>query len=58
MPPPDNPAGKCAYLMNIYTRPKARRQGVGETIVKWLINQAVTMGISKIYLEASNVLMK
>ena len=53
MPSPDNPTGRCAYLMNIYTRPQARKQGVGETIIKWLVEQAIGMGISKIYLETS-----
>lgn len=53
MPSPDNPAGKCAYLMNIYTRPPFRKQGVGEAIIKWLVGQAAQQGISKIYLETS-----
>ena len=30
MPSPDNPSGGCAYLMNIYTRPEFRGQGVGK----------------------------
>lgn len=54
MPSPDNPSGKCAYLMNIYTRPQFRRQGVGEKIVLWLIEQAIQLGITKIYLETSD----
>ncbi len=53
MPSPDNPTGKCAYLMNIYTRPTFRKRGVGETIIKWLVKQAIQNGISKIYLETS-----
>lgn len=53
MPSPDNPAGKCAYLMNIYTRPQHRKRGIGETIVRWLVKQARQRGASKIYLEAS-----
>ena len=53
MPSPDNPTGKCAYLMNIYTRPQFRKQGVGKAIVEWLVGQAAQLGISKIYLEAS-----
>lgn len=53
MPSPDNPSGQCAYLMNIYTRPKYRRQGVGKDIVNWLLNQALKAGIAKIYLETS-----
>ena len=53
MPSPDNPTGKCAYLMNIYINPQFRKQGVGEAIVKWLVEQATKRGISKIYLETS-----
>lgn len=53
MPSPDNPSGGCAYLMNIYTCPEFRRQGVGGDIVKWLIFQAEQGGAAKIYLETS-----
>lgn len=53
MPSPDNPTGNCAYLMNIYTCPEVRKQGVGEAIVNWLVNQAIQRNISKIYLETS-----
>lgn len=40
MPSPDNASGTCAYLMNIYTSPEARGQGVSRAVVKWLIRQA------------------
>lgn len=53
MPSPDNPVGACAYLMNIYTRPEFRGQGVGRETVNWLVKQAKDRGITKIYLEAS-----
>lgn len=53
MPSPDNFTGQCAYLMNIYTRPHFRGQGVGQMIVRWLTEQAVQRDISKIYLETS-----
>jgi len=53
MPSPDNPSGGCAYLMNIYTCPEFRGQGVGGEIVKWLIFQAKQRGAAKIYLETS-----
>lgn len=54
MPSPDNPTGRCAYLMNVYTRKEYRKQGVGKTVVKWLVNYARTQGITKIYLETSD----
>ena len=53
MPSPDNPSGQCAYLMNIFTLPDFRGQGIGKEIVRWLIEQAERRGITKIYLETS-----
>lgn len=53
MPSPDNPTGKCAYLMNIYTRPQAQHRGVGGRVVDWLVAQARGWGAGKIYLETS-----
>lgn len=53
MPSPDNHSGQCAYLMNIYTLPDFRGQGVGRAVVRWLVEQAEQRGITKIYLETS-----
>lgn len=53
MPSPDNPSGGCAYLMNIYTKEAYRGHGVGNTIIRWLVNYAKEQGITKIYLETS-----
>ena len=54
MPSPDNINGKCAYLMNIYVKPEYRKQGVGKKICSWLIGQAKSKDITKIYLESSD----
>ncbi|MCM1496586.1 MAG: GNAT family N-acetyltransferase [Bacteroides sp.] len=54
MPSPDNPNGACAYLMNIYTREAYREHGVGNAIVRWLVDYAKKQGITKIYLETSD----
>lgn len=54
MPSPDNLSGQCAYLMNVYTCPELRGHGVGETVVRWLVGQAVQRNITKIYLETSS----
>ena len=54
MPSPDNLNGKCAYLMNIYTRPQFRGHGIGNRIVRCLVEQARQRHISKIYLETSD----
>ncbi len=53
MPSPDNPAGRCAYLMNVYTRPSHRGRGVGRAMVLWLVDEAARRGAGKIYLESS-----
>ncbi len=53
MPSPDNPTGRCAYLMNIYTRSPYRRLHIGTTLVGWLVEQAKRQGAGKIYLETS-----
>lgn len=58
MPSPDNPCGRCAYLMNIYVRPDYRGRGVARRIVRWLVGQALAQGISKIYLETSDIARK
>lgn len=49
-PTPDNPTGICAYLMNVYTRPAVRAEGVRERIVNWLCDHARKRGVKKIYL--------
>lgn len=58
MPSPDNPYGRCAYLMNIYVRPTYRGKGVAQRIVRWLVGQALAQGTSKIYLETSGCARK
>ncbi len=54
LPSPDNPSGKCAYLMNIYVRHEYRRHGVGHAIVRWLVDKAKDLGCDKIYLETTD----
>lgn len=53
LPSPDNPSGKCAYVMNIYVREKFREQGVAHAIVTRLIEEAKKRGADKIYLETT-----
>lgn len=54
LPSPDNPSGKCAYLMNIYVREAYRGQGIGHSIVRWLVDKATQLGCDKIYLETTD----
>lgn len=54
MPSPDNPTGRCAYLMNIYIRSSYRRLHIGTALVSWLVEQAKRQRAGKIYLETSD----
>lgn len=53
MPSPDNKNGKCAYIMNVYTLPTFRQNGIGKKIVSFLIEQARRKNITKIFLETA-----
>lgn len=53
LPSPDNPSGRCAYLMNIYVREAFRHKGVAHHIVSRLIDEAKSQGCDKIYLETT-----
>lgn len=53
LPSPDNPSGRCAWLMNIYVRPEFRRQGVGRRIVGALVAEAHRRGCGRIGLETT-----
>lgn len=54
LPSPDNPSGRCAYLMNIYVRTPYRNHGVAHAIVRHLIEEASACGCSKIFLETTD----
>lgn len=53
LPSPDNPSGRCAYLMNMYTRPAHRGKGIAAAVVDWVVDQAKRAGTGKIYLETT-----
>lgn len=53
LPSPDNPTGKCAYLMNIYVRKPFRNRGVAHEIIKRLIYESKRRNCGKIYLETT-----
>ena len=53
MPSPDNFNGKCGYLMNIFVSPSYRGQGIGKKIVRFLVEQAKSQSVGKIFLEAA-----
>lgn len=54
LPSPDNPGGKCAYLMNIYVREEYRNKGIAHRIVRRLLDLAAERGCDKIYLETTD----
>lgn len=53
LPSPDNPTGKCAYLMNIYVREQFRKHGIAHSIVTRLVEEARNRDCGKIYLETT-----
>ncbi len=54
LPSPDNPSGRCAYLMNIYVREPFRQHGIAHRIVAQLIEESKRRGTGKIYLETTD----
>ncbi|MBP3270949.1 MAG: GNAT family N-acetyltransferase [Ruminococcus sp.] len=53
MPTYHNPTGRKAYIMNMYTSPEYRRQGVASATLDLLVEDAVNKGINEITLEAT-----
>ena len=55
MPTYHNPTGKKAYIMNMYTAPAYRRQGIAFHTLDLLVNDAREHGVSQIALEATDM---
>ena len=55
MPTYHNSTGKKAYIMNMYTNPEYRRQGIAYHTLDLLIKDAREQGISHITLEATDM---
>ncbi len=53
MPTYHNPSGKKAYIMNMYTKPAYRRQGIAYKVLDLLVNESKKKGIHCITLEAT-----
>ena len=53
MPTYHNPSGKKAYIMNIYTAPEYRRQGIAMHTLDLLVAKAKEQGVAQISLEAT-----
>ena len=55
MPTYHNPTGKKAYIMNMYTKPEYRRQGIAYQTLDMLVRDTKALGISAISLEATDM---
>lgn len=55
MPTYHNPSGKKAYIMNMYTAPEYRRQGIAFQTLDLLVKTAKKHGVSQIALEATDM---
>ncbi|MDE6620571.1 MAG: GNAT family N-acetyltransferase [Lachnospiraceae bacterium] len=55
MPTCHNPSGKKAYIMNMYTAPEYRRQGIAYQMLDLLTAEAKKQGILQIGLEATKM---
>lgn len=55
MPTYHNPSGKKAYIMNMYTNPNYRRQGIAYKTLDILVNTSKQRGINQISLEATEM---
>jgi ribosomal protein S18 acetylase RimI-like enzyme len=53
-PGPRNPAGMEAYILNVYTRPEARRLGAARALMQHLVEVARAAGVRRIWLRASD----
>ena len=55
MPTYHNPTGKKAFIMNMYTAPAYRRQGIAIHILDLLVKDIRKQGVSQITLEATEM---
>lgn len=55
MPTYHNPSGNKAYIMNMYTNPEYRRQGIAFETLRLLVEDAKSRGVNSISLEATDI---
>lgn len=53
LPTVDHPSGLRGHLMNVYTKPQYRRQGVAQRMLELLIEEARERGVTEISLDAT-----
>ena len=55
LPSPDNPAGKCACVTDIYVREAFRKGDIAVRITHMLTEEARKLGCGKIYIDPVKV---
>ena len=50
-----NSSGDVGYIMNMWTRPDRRRQGIGQSLLDKLIEEASARGIRKVLLDTTDM---
>lgn len=55
MPTFSHPTGNRGHLMNVYTNPDYRHQGIASKMVKILIEEATSKGVTEISLDATDM---
>ena len=53
-PSPVNPIGREAYILNVYTEPRARHQGLARMLIERLVEEARKAGVRRVWLRASD----
>ena len=53
MPTYSHPGGLRAHVMNVYTEPAYRKKGIGMKLIKMLIADARTRGVTHVSLDAT-----
>jgi ribosomal protein S18 acetylase RimI-like enzyme len=48
-----NPGGLEAYILNVYTRPEARRRGLARALMERAVDAARAAGVRRVWLRAS-----
>jgi GNAT superfamily N-acetyltransferase len=52
-PGPADPGSLEAYILNVYTRPEARRMGLARALIQTLVEEARSAGVRRIWLRTS-----
>jgi GNAT superfamily N-acetyltransferase len=53
-PSPVNPGGREAYILNVFTEPRARRRGLARLLMERLVEEARAAGVKRVWLRASD----